>query len=1066
MRIAFASIEDLIARERLAMAPVDRRVSGEARQQTFFDQRRLKVWGAVALAIACFFAGRFLVSDIHLWTNLSWDVAALLAMLKSFSAARHATDARSNLAWRNFGAGCLAWFIGMLLWTYHEEVRSVSTPFPSVADAGYLARAIFFAIGLSYYRTDHPDSDLGRVVLANLGIALLAMLIAVLISFRVSTFNFEHDFVYTATALAYPVLCLAVAIFGLFHLGLHAKPEHQVEVRLITLGLTVHGIASTLYAHQLLGRSYEVGAYMDGAWIVACAAQYLAAHESMQVHHDGAATAYDSSPASSLRVFLRAQLPAIVLVALALNVYAFRADVNERLIALCLPPFILLAVLFGVRDRLVHAIETRALRAASDAGAALRKTEEYYRIAFEAAHDHMWVWDIRTDVLTWVDSSKDFLGYRPEQLPTDALFRTLIHPDDRPRYDASVSQAMQGTDDTWEIEIRFRRADGTYAWIRDSARFMRDERGQVISMIGSRTDITVRKNAEEALRASAARYTALIEAAPDAIYVNRGGKIVLANQACVRLFGARSTDEVLGRSPFDFIHPSFHAVARERIEQMTQAGKSLPFVDQKVQRLDGSSVDVEVASAPFVDGKTTAVHVVLRDISERKASEERIRRLAELDFLTGLPNRVLLQDRLQQTLAAAKRQDGTFALMFIDLDRFKNINDSLGHRVGDLLLQELGLRLKGLLREHDTVSRQGGDEFVVLLPDVKNADDAKSIAVKIVNAVSMPYRINEHELTLTASIGISMYPNDGLEIETLMKNADSAMYHAKNSGRNNFQFFSKEMNLRTVEALTIENALRRALERNELELHYQPIVDTASGAIVGMEALARWTSRDLGPVSPARFIPIAEDTGLILPIGEWILREACRQNRQWHQEGTLRVPVSVNLSAVQFRQNSIVAVVQAALAAAGLDAAHLELEITESAFVYDIESARATTRAFKDMGVSLAVDDFGTGYSSLAYLRHFPVDKLKVDQSFIRDISSDPYDAAICSAIISMAKELRLAVVAEGVETDLQLHYLHQHGCEIIQGYLLSKPMRAEQVPEFVRSMAASGSLDRIARSG
>ncbi|MFO1435251.1 MAG: EAL domain-containing protein, partial [Gammaproteobacteria bacterium] len=798
---------------------------------------------------------------------------------------------------------------------------------------------------------------------------------------------------------------------------------------------------------------------------VAFAAQYLAAYEAMRVEEIDESN-NQVQVESRLRTLLRTQLPVIIFVGLALIVYLFRSDIDERLVTICLPPSILLVVLFGVRERLVHAIESNAVRAAANADSALRKSEEHYRIVLEAVHDHMWTWDIINDQLEWGDRNREFLGHKPDQLKTDEQFRSLIHPQDREKYDDSVEQALKGSKDIWECEVRFRCADGTYAWINDSGKLFRDEHGRVVRMIGATTNVTMRKQAEEALRESAARYMALIEAAPDAIYVNKANKIVLANQACLRLLGAKSANEVLGRSPFDFIHPSFHNVARQRIDEMTHEGKSLPFSDQKVVRLDGTSVDVEVASAPFMDNGVVALHVMLRDITERKASEERIRRLAEFDFLTGLPNRVLLHDRLQQTLSATKRHNGTFALMFIDLDRFKNVNDSLGHRIGDMLLQEVSLRLKALLRDHDTVSRQGGDEFVILLPEIKSAGDAQNVARKIVNTVSQPYRIDEHELTLTASVGITMYPKDGLEIDTLMKNADAAMYHAKNSGRNNFQFFSPEMNVRAVEALTIENALRRALERNEFELHYQPIVDTSCGEIVGLEALVRWASRDLGSVSPGKFIPIAEDTGLILPIGEWVMREACRQNKQWHSDGTLHVPVSINLSAAQFRQSSITAIVKAALDDSGLESTFLELEITESAFVYDVESARATMRAFKEMGVSLAVDDFGTGYSSLAYLRHFPIDKLKVDQSFIRDISTDPYDAAICSAIISMAKELRLAVVAEGVETDQQLHYLHQHGCHIIQGYLVSKPMPAGKVSEFARSMNMPGNSDRIVYSG
>ena len=431
---------------------------------------------------------------------------------------------------------------------------------------------------------------------------------------------------------------------------------------------------------------------------------------------------------------------------------------------------------------------------------------------------------------------------------------------------------------------------------------------------------------------------------------------------------------------------------------------------------------------------------------ERKRYQEQLEHQANYDALTGLPNRNLLLDRLKQAVFA-QRQVHSIALVFIDLDHFKFINDSLGHNAGDKLLQHMAERLRSVVRDGDTVSRLGGDEFILILNDQHNEEIIFRAMQRIINKLSEPVSIDGHELYVTCSAGISLHPQDGPDIETLLKNADAAMYRAKERGRNNFQFYTSEMNRLVNERLALESSLRRALERREFLLHYQPKIDLKTGAIVGAEALVRWQHPEWGLMYPDRFIPLAEETGLIVPIGEWVLRTACGQNRAWQDAGLKPVTVSVNLSARQFRQEALLKSVARILSETGLRPRHLEMELTESMVMHNAEAAIAILQGLKDLGVQLSVDDFGTGYSSLSYLKSLPIGILKIDRSFVRDISArgGRDGGVLAQAIISLGHSLKLKIVAEGVEDDAQLKFLKAHRCDEAQGYYFSKPVPPEE---------------------
>jgi len=453
-----------------------------------------------------------------------------------------------------------------------------------------------------------------------------------------------------------------------------------------------------------------------------------------------------------------------------------------------------------------------------------------------------------------------------------------------------------------------------------------------------------------------------------------------------------------------------------------------------------------------------SAHLVTAGIEAHKLTEQvqsakvQLEHLVHHDVLTDLPNRTLLQDRLGQAIELARRQDRQLAVMFMDLDQFKHINDSLGHAVGDQLLQSVAERLMGCVRHLDTISRQGGDEFVLLLPYIEHAEDAAFTAQKILVALAQPHRIDENTIHIGASIGISIYPDDGQDAETLIKCADSAMYHAKENGRNNYQFFEQGMNVRAVERQFIEGGLRRALELQEFVLHYQPKINLHNGAIVGVEALIRWRHPQRGLLSPVQFVPIAEDCGLILPIGRWVLREACRQARAWQDAGLPPITVAINTSAAEFRADDFLDNLRATLEASRLEPRFLELELTESVLMRDAEATGSVLHALADLGIKLAVDDFGTGYSSLSYLRRFPIDTLKIDQSFVSRMTHNPDDAAVVGAVISMAKSLRLRVIAEGVETAEQAAFLQTQHCDEGQGYLFGRPVAAEALASLLQT--------------
>ena len=612
---------------------------------------------------------------------------------------------------------------------------------------------------------------------------------------------------------------------------------------------------------------------------------------------------------------------------------------------------------------------------------------------------------------------------------------------------------------TWHGEIINRRKDGSLYTEEMTITPVRTDSGEITHFVAIKQDITGRKLVEQALQQAEQKYRAIFEDAVVGIFqTTPEGRFLSVNPALAKMYGYDSPEQLMAEvtdvAGQLFVEPDRYGEVTQLLEQHGVASN----VESEVHCKDGSKkwILANVRVVRGADGKILRREGTIQDITERKAAEGQVQFLAYYDALTGLPNRTLFQDRLAKALASARRHREKVALVFLDLDRFKTINDSLGHSVGDLFLKEVAERLKKFAREQDTVARLGGDEFVVVLTAVKDPADAAVAADRIMKEMTPGFVVQEHLLSVTCSLGISVFPDHGTNGETLLKNADAAMYCAKENG-NSFQFFTQDMNGRAVERLTLENSLRLVLEKEELFLVYQPQVDLATGKIIGAEALLRWRHPELGLVPPNKFIPIAENSGLIIPIGEWVLRTACAQARQWQDEGLPALPVAVNVSAVQFRQESFLQVIEKVLHETGLPSQYLELELTESLLLSNSDVMLSALRALNESGVKLSIDDFGTGYSSLSYLRQFPVYKLKIDRSFVQAMTADSDGAAIVATIINMAQSLNLKAIAEGVETEQQIVFLREHNCDEVQGYYFSKPLAVGDFAEKIRRTALVG---------
>lgn len=678
----------------------------------------------------------------------------------------------------------------------------------------------------------------------------------------------------------------------------------------------------------------------------------------------------------------------------------------------------------------------------------LKKSGKDYRHILELAPDLISV--CRDGKIVLINpAGANMLGVWPTDVLIGRNFADFVHVDNRALFESGI-ETLVG--EQQRMPIKLVSSDGREVEVEIAALPYQEEGQEKAEMLIAR-DVTERNRSTREVATREERLRNIMDTVADGIItIDATGIIESFNPAAEKIFGY-STGEIVGKK-VNTLMPEPHAGQHDTyLENYLKTGEAkIIGSGREAEGLNknGTPIPLEISITEHRSGTRQLFIGVVRDITERKQSEERLRHLATRDPLTGLPNRYLFRERLEGAVARADREHLKTAVLFVDLDNFKSINDTLGQQMGDKVLQAAGDRLLKCVRDGDTVAHLGGDEFTIILDGIRNKSEAKTIAHRMLDSISRPFAIEGKEIYTSGSIGVVYYPDNADNISDLLKNVDTAIHHAKKLGRNNLQFYTAELSANVLRRMEIETGLRRALERDEFELYYQAKVDLETRNIVGAEALLRWSAKDLGGVSPDEFIPVAEETGLIVPIGEWVLRHACIQGVSWIKEGLPDIHLAVNLSAYQFKQKNLIDRISGILSETGMNTDNLELEMTESMLMENAEETIQVFRSLKDMGLSLSIDDFGTGYSSLSYLTRFPIDALKIDRSFVTNLPDDRDAVAIAKAIVSMAKNLKLKIIAEGIETEGQEVFLHALGCSQGQGYLFSKPVPADEFARLI----------------
>jgi len=693
-------------------------------------------------------------------------------------------------------------------------------------------------------------------------------------------------------------------------------------------------------------------------------------------------------------------------------------------------------------------IEDIALkRLVRDQNRLMRTREQQLVIAQKIAHLGSWEWDVVSGKTSWSDELYSIFGIEPASTPASYKgFLERVHPEDRETVKKVVQNALKKRQSITSYYCRIVRPDGSIRTIHGQGEVILDVAGKLVSVVGTSHDVTERRQMEE----ERARLAMIVASSSDAIFsISLDGVITSWNGGAENVFGY-SADEIIGRQIFTIIPPERYA-ERTQILQTILSGEQLQHFETTRIRKDGRQIYVSITTSPLLDadGKIIGNSVIARDVTERRKMEEIIKHQAHHDTLTDLPNRQLFMDFLSLELAQARRDETKLALLFLDLNGFKQVNDTLGHSCGDRLLQEVGQRLRGCIRESDTVARLGGDEFTVLMPALGRTDDVSIVLEKILGVFETPFILEDTVIDTTTSIGICMFPDDGDCGEELMKKADIAMYDAKGSGRNSYQFYNAEINSRTIKRQKMEKFLRKAVGKGELELLFQPLVCSDTRCIIGAEALLRWRHPEQGLLAPDQFLAIAETSGAIVPIGEWVIRNACDQARIWNDRG-YPLSVSVNLSNRQFHQPNLIEKTASILAETGLMPSQLEFDITEKSIMADVDFSLRSMQALTEMGVTLAIDNFGCGSSSLHLIKKMQTNKVKIDKSFVMNMLCEPDDLAVVNAVVAMSHNLKMKVVASGVETEDQLSAIRQSGCDQLQGYVISKPLQSREFEQMV----------------
>lgn len=994
---------------------------------------------AVGAFLVVFAIGNYLLpfgrSEIHWWADLFWTAGALFTALKCHSVTR-ALQGTMKQVWRLFGLGCLFWFLGMVVWDVQELLLHEFTPFPSLSDVGYYLFALFIGLGFFYSRSDKHVVPLTLLEFSQFGIFLTCIVLSHLVIFAAPINKVDVSALYAASALAYPVLYMSVLIYCVATLWLGVSNASRRPLGFVIAGFAAHALADSLYAYELLGHRYEAGHYLDIIWLIGFALIYIGGIEQLQLR---TSAEYPTKP--RLEAVRLSRLAPIMSIAITIAlVIAFHQNLAHAEAERLFLPALVLMLFIAMREWASSAVEAKQF-------AAVRNSEAQLKQIFNISPALISITRGSDGVFLDVNEAYSTItGYRPDELIGNSSTQLGLwnNPHDRDQLIARLrsEETVRG------VDIQIRTKSGR---VRDVlASFMPIRIADDDCLIGVALDVTERHRNDAEMR----KLSRAMEQTADTVMItDSAGIIEYVNPAFEKITGYSSLD-ALGRKPSilrsgkqstEFYNALWRTILKgevvsEVFVNMNKSGKL--YYEQKT-----------ITPLRNTAGEITHFVATGRDISERIEYEERLSFLAHHDTLTTLPNRALMLDHLSKALATARAHDRLVAVLFLDIDRFKNINDTLGHDVGDTLLQELGDRLHRHLRTHDSIARFGGDEFVIVMNELESHNDAAMLATRILETLTRPIEAAGTQLHVSASIGIAIFPQDGEDTSTLLKNADAAMFRTKELGGSNFQFYSADMGAHASKRLTLENSLRLAVERSEFILHYQPQINAGTGKIIGCEALLRWQHPEQGLVSPLEFIPLLEETGMIVTVGSWVLETACAQLALWHDQGHKNLTMAVNIASRQFHAPDLVNLVTGLLQRHQLEPQHLELEITETTLMQSIPVTADTLETLSRLGVRIALDDFGTGYSSLSYLRRFPIDTLKVDRSFVRDIPGDQNDTEIARAIIALAQSLRLRTIAEGVETLEQKQFLAELGCDVMQGYLFSKPISSE---EFSRLLASA----------
>ena len=979
-------------------------------------------WRAYLVADLAAIVGFFLLpagGRAQAVVQVALNLGALVAII--VGVVRHRPEGRN--AWWVLATGEALYVAGGVVFFAYPPFSGAVLAFPSVADALYLGAYALLVVGvalLASRRGGREWSGLLDAAILTVGAGLLSFLVLIAPNAPSSGLSELGRMV----AVAYPlldVLLLAVAV-RLTIEGLRT-PAH----RLLGLWLASQLAADALYAVTVLQGSFRLGHPVTAGWLLSFGFLGAAAlHPSMRT----LATATPGKQGAG-----RARLAALAgasLLAPGLLIIHAVGDGDRDTVAIAVAAALIFVLVLARVGRLM--VDVGVLQAAE---ARLRGSEAALQDAQHVAQVGSWTRDLRTGESAWSDELYRIFGLRPEQQGASLeAFQRLLHPHDRQR----VLELLDRTHTTgtgFEAEFRVVRPDGAVRVLQARDEVQIDGAGRPVTMVGTAQDVTERNHAQQGMQ----QLAAIVQASSDAIYsVAPDWTVTSWNAAAEQLLGWTAT-EMLGQPITGVWLPEQREVDEPMFERAFAGEVITDFETVRLHR-DGTPVAVALTWSPIKDdcGRVSGVAAMARDITQRKQLEEQLVRQALHDSLTGLPNRALFGDRLRHALARGRRPGTTVAVLFIDLDGFKDVNDSLGHDAGDELLRIAGLRLQGHARAGDTVARLGGDEFGVLLEDT-TAAGAVRMAEVLLGGLATPVVLRDRDLTPTASIGIAIAA--GEDADTLLRNADTAMYAAKRQGKGRYAIFEPAMHATVVERLDLAADLGRAVQQGQLHVCYQPEIHLRSGRIVGLEALLRWQHPIRGLIPPDQFIPLAEETGLVVPIGRWVLGEACRQAKAWQERWPATPPLAmaVNLSARQLQQPAVVDEVRAALAAADLDPHSLVLEITETAVMEELEAAVAILTQFRQLGVRLALDDFGTGYSSLSYLQRLPVDILKIDRAFVSGVAGSTEESALARAIVKLAETLGLETVAEGIETAEQLRALRELGCQIGQGYYFARPL-------------------------